>query len=88
MSNRSERWNRAERWDDEDHSGDAEVSGEPKLMSEVTDVRRHHHIYIFFRRNAFDTIRRINRHLADGRFTYEEARNLRRQVTEACDLAG
>ncbi len=63
-------------------------SDEPKLVSSVTDQRHHRHIYIYYRRNAYDTIRRIHRHVADGRLTFDEARSLQRQVTEACGLAG
>lgn len=88
MSHRSDRWENADRWDDGDLPEDSEKAGEPKLVSEVIDARRHHHVYVFYRRNAFETIRRINRHLADGRLTFDEARQLRRQVTEACGLAG
>ena len=61
---------------------------EPMLVTSLTDRRQHHHVYIYYRRNAFDTIRCIHRHAADGRYTFDEAKKLLRRINHDCGLAG
>ena len=63
-------------------------SQEPKLVASLTDARQHRHLYIYYRRNAFDAMLCVHRHFAAGRLTMDDVTALQRQISLACDTAG
>lgn len=63
-------------------------SQEPKLVASLTDARLHRHVYVYYRRNAFQAMSSVHRHFADGRLTMADVHQLLSQIQQSCDMAG